>query len=161
MVKNDLSERDLLIKAQNYCSLAEHCVAEVRDKLYQWGATAEVRDRVIDSLLDNGFIDESRYAAAFVHDKVAFQGWGREKIRMMLLMKHIASPIVEEAIRNIDEKVYNKQLAHLIEQKRQELLDSSVHHSSIHHSKIARFLAQRGFTTDEIMSRIAEFTSPL
>ena len=161
MVKNVLSERDLLIKAQNYCSLAEHCVAEVRDKLYQWGATAVVRDRVIDSLLDKGFIDESRYAAAFVHDKVAFQGWGREKIRMMLLMKHIASPIVEEAIRTIDEDVYNKQLAHLIEQKRQELLDSSVHHSSIHHSKIARFLAQRGFTTDEIMSRIAEFTSPL
>ena len=161
MVKNDLSERDLLVKAQNYCSLAEHCIAEVREKLYQWGASNEVRDKIIDSLLDNGFIDEKRYAAAFVHDKVAFQSWGREKIRMMLLMKHIASPVVEEAICNIDEKVYNKQLAHLIEQKRQELLDSSVHHSSIHHSKIARFLAQRGFTTEEIMSRIAEFTSPL
>ncbi len=157
MVKNDLSERDLLIKAQNYCSLAEHCVAEVRDKLYQWGATAEVRDRVIDSLLDKGFIDESRYAAAFVHDKVAFQGWGREKIRMMLLMKHIASPVVEEAIRGIDEEVYLRQLDHLIDnyQLTNETATLNPKLSTFNYkAKLARFLAQRGFTTAEIMSKI-------
>ena len=164
MVKNDLSERDLLIKAQNYCSVSEHCVAEVRDKLYQWGATAEVRDRVIDSLLDNGFIDESRYAAAFVHDKVAFQGWGREKIRMMLLMKHIASPIVDEAIHTIDEDVYQRQLDHLIDNYQLTNQTATLNSlpSTLHNSpsgaqstiKLARFLAQRGFTTDEIYSAL-------
>ena len=153
MVKNDLSERDLLIKAQNYCSLAEHCVAEVRDKLYQWGATAEVRDRVIDSLLDKGFIDEARYAAAFVHDKVAFQAWGREKIRMMLLMKHIASPVIDQALATIDEEEYNRQLSRLIEQKKQETLNSKLSTFNFK-TKTARFLAQRGFTTAEIMSKI-------
>ena len=157
MVKNDLSERDLLIKAQNYCSLAEHCVAEVREKLYQWGTAEEVKERIINSLLDSGFIDESRYAAAFVHDKVAFQAWGREKIRMMLLMKHIASPIVEEAIRTIDEDVYQCQLNHLIDnyQLTNETATLNSKLSTLNYkAKLARFLAQRGFTTDEIMSKI-------
>lgn len=158
MVKNEWSEQDLLIKAQNYCSLAEHCVSEVREKLYQWGATSAVQDKILSQLCQAGFIDESRYAAAFVHDKVAFQGWGREKIRMMLLMKHLPSDVVEEALAGIDETVYNQQLSHLIEQKQQELLNSSIHHSSISplgdHSKIIRFLAQRGFTSDEIRSSL-------
>lgn len=139
MVKREWSEQDLLVKAQNYCSLAEHCVAEVREKLYQWGAPAAVQETIIQKLCQSGFIDEKRYAAAFVHDKVAFQGWGREKIRMMLLMKHIPSVFVEEAIGGIDEEVYNQQLDRLIEQKRGEVP-----------LKIARFLAQRGFTTSEI-----------
>ena len=139
MVKREWSEQDLLVKAQNYCSLAERCVAEVREKLYQWGAPAAVQETIIQKLCQSGFIDEKRYAAAFVHDKVAFQGWGREKIRMMLLMKHIPSVFVEEAIGGIDEEVYNQQLDRLIEQKRGEVP-----------LKIARFLAQRGFTTAEI-----------
>lgn len=138
MVKNEWSVQDLLIKAQNYCSLAEHCVSEVREKLYQWGATSAVQDKILSQLCQAGFIDEQRYAAAFVHDKVAFQGWGREKIRMMLLMKHLPSDVVEEALAGIDETVYNQQLSRLIEQKTG--------------AKLARFLAQRGFTTDEIRS---------
>lgn len=150
MVKNDLSERDLFVKAQNYCSLAEHCVSEVRDKLYQWGATAEVRDRVIDSLLNNGFIDESRYAAAFVHDKVAFQGWGREKIRIMLIMKHLSSTIIEEALSHIDEDVYQRQLDHLIDNYQRTNETATLNYKA----KIARFLVQRGFTSDEIRSRL-------
>lgn len=154
MVKKEWSEQDLLVKAQNYCSQAEHCVAEVREKLYQWGATAMVQDTIIQQLCQSEFIDERRYAAAFVHDKVAFQGWGREKIRMMLQMKHLPSTIIEAALGEIDEEVYNQQIARLIEQKLQELPNSSIHHSSIHHSKLARFLAQRGFTTDEIWRNI-------
>lgn len=164
MVKKDLSEQDLLIKAQNYCSLAEHCAAEVKEKLYQWGAEPKVQEQILNTLTDLDFINESRYAAAFVHDKVAFQGWGREKIRMMLVMKHIASPVIEEAILNIDEEVYNKQLTHLIEQKKQEIPDSQLPNdpASFHlplstlnyKAKIARFLSQRGFTTDEIMQKI-------
>lgn len=162
MVKNEWSEQDLLVKAQNYCSLAEHCVSEVRDKLYQWGAAPAVQDRLLDRLCQSGFIDEQRYAAAFVHDKVAFLGWGREKIRMMLLMKHLPSPIVEQAIAGIDEEVYLQQLRRLIEQKKQELSESSIVNSQSSivnspqgvQSKICRFLAQRGFTTDEIWSNL-------
>ena len=154
MVKREWSEQDLLVKAQNYCSLAEHCVAEVREKLYQWGAASAVQDKILSQLCQAGFIDESRYAAAFVHDKVAFQGWGREKIRMMLLMKHIPSVFVEEAIGGIDEEVYNQQLDRLIEQKRQEgAVDSAISNQQSK-IKLARFLAQRGFTTDEIWRNI-------
>ncbi len=154
MVKKEWSEQDLLVKAQNYCSQAEHCVAEVREKLYQWGATAMVQDTIIQQLCQSGFIDEHRYAAAFVHDKVAFQGWGREKIRMMLQMKHLPSPIIEAALGEIDETVYDQQIARLIEQKRQEGAEDSAISNQQSKIKLARFLAQRGFTTDEIWRNI-------
>ncbi|MCQ2053542.1 MAG: RecX family transcriptional regulator [archaeon] len=154
MVKKEWSEQDLLVKAQNYCSQAEHCVAEVREKLYQWGATAMVQDTIIQQLCQSGFIDERRYATAFVHDKVAFQGWGREKIRMMLQMKHLPSTIIEAALGEINETVYDQQIARLIEQKRQEGAADSAISNQQSKIKLARFLAQRGFTTDEIWRNI-------
>ncbi len=149
MVKNEWSEQDLLIKAQNYCSLAEHCAAEVKEKLYQWGANPKVQEKILNTLTDLDFINESRYAAAFVHDKVELQGWGREKIRMMLIMKHISSVAINQALATIDEEVYERQLSRLIEQKKQEIFNSTLSTLNFK-NKVARFLAQRGFTSDEI-----------
>ncbi len=74
-------------------------------------------------------------------------------------MKHLPSDVVEEALAGIDETVYNQQLSRLIEQK-QETLNSTLSTTlnsklyTLNSNKLARFLAQRGFTTDEIRSSL-------
>ena len=79
----------LLNKAAAYCAAAEHCRSEVQTKLLQWGASAGQAGDILDQLEDQGFISESRYCAAFVNDKIRFQGWGKEKIRMALKQKRL------------------------------------------------------------------------
>lgn len=116
----------------------------MREKLYQWQCPTEYMDAVIDYLYDSNFLNDARYCAAFVHDKVAYQAWGRMKIRAALSARHLPSCLISEALQNIDEIEYNRQLSHLIEKKKGTEFD-----------KLVRFLMQRGFTYDEITSSLA------
>jgi regulatory protein len=74
--------------------------------LERHGAEKEDIDRVLKYLTKEGYIDESRYAAAFVHDKVRFTKWGRTKIAQALWLKRIPEQIVQDALSSIDKDEY-------------------------------------------------------
>ena len=44
MAKTELSKAEWLSKAEAYCARAEHCAADVRRKLYEWGADPDFSD---------------------------------------------------------------------------------------------------------------------
>ena len=63
-------------------------------------------DRILKHLIKEGYIDESRYARAFVHDKVRFAKWGRVKIAQALWQKRISQDVADSALATIDEDEY-------------------------------------------------------
>lgn len=144
MEKTVLSQPQYQSKAARYCALAEHCEAEVREKLYQWACPSAWMDAVIDYLYDNNYLNDERYCMAFVHDKVAYQAWGRQKIRAALSARKLPRFLIDKALKNIDEIEYNKQLRHLIDKKK-----------GTEFEKLVRFLMQRGFTYEEITSTLS------
>ena len=92
--------------AERYCSGAEHCCQEVGAMLERHGAEKPDIARILKHLVKEGYVDESRYAAAFVHDKVRFAKWGRVKIAQALWQKCIPSGVADEALSRIDEDEY-------------------------------------------------------
>ena len=46
MAKHELSKAEWLDKCEAYCARAEHCAADVRRKLYEWGAPADFADSI-------------------------------------------------------------------------------------------------------------------
>ena len=92
--------------AERYCSGAEHCCLEVRAMLERHKAESGDIDRIIRHLMSEGYIDESRYAVAFVHDKVRFAKWGRMKIAQALWQKRIPQGIADDALASIDDGEY-------------------------------------------------------
>ena len=92
--------------AERYCSGAEHCCFEVRAMLQRHEAESGDIDRILKHLIKEGYIDESRYARAFVHDKVRFAKWGRVKIAQALWQKHISQDVADSALATIDEDEY-------------------------------------------------------
>lgn len=143
MTKREWSEPELLAKAERYCAIAEHCISEVNEKLYQWGATSSVRETIIDRLVDLGFINEERYCRAFAHDKLLFQGWGRVKIRAALQAKRLPSAYIVAGLEQLNEEDYQRILQHLIETKK-----------GLPAQQVARFLLQRGFEWSEFSELI-------
>ena len=139
MERTELSSAEWLNKAQAYCARAEHCAADVRRKLYEWGAPSDLSDEIEESLYSDGFLNDARFCSAYVHDKVAYQGWGRVKIQAGLRALQLPEPAIREAMEEIDEKQYKANLLKLVKQRRGDSED-----------KRMRFLAQRGFTFDEI-----------
>ena len=131
----------LLSRAQRYCATAERCTYEVSLLLGRLGATTEQTDAIIDKLQQQSYINDARYCQAFVHDKVAFQAWGRMKIIMGLRTKHLPDELIDNAIAAIDEQAYNANIRKLLLSKRNQ-----------DRQKQLRFMLQRGYTFDDLSS---------
>jgi regulatory protein len=89
--------------------------------------------------LANDYINEQRYCNAFAHDKLRYQKWGKKKIAYALHSKRIATNIIEDALKNIDETEYNTILSKLITQKKGATKE-----------QVTRFCMQRGFEYSRI-----------
>lgn len=139
MANKEWSAQELKNKAGRYCAMAEHCVHDVRSKLGQWGADEKTTDSIIEYLLNNKFIDQQRYCAAFTTDKMRYAGWGKTKIRYALKEKQIKDADIEYGIKNIDENEYISILCSIITKQKTRTDD-----------QLIRFCMQRGFTYSEI-----------
>ena len=139
MVDRELSKAEWLDKCEAYCAKSEHCATDVRRKLYEWQAPADLSDGIVESLYSNDFLNDARFCHAYVHDKVEYQSWGRLKIQAGLRALDLPDADIREALAAIDESVYTKNLRALIASRKSDPED-----------KRLRFLAQRGFTFDEI-----------
>ena len=120
-MKKECSESEARNKAEAYCSSVERCVSEVEAKLEQWGADHEIKDRVIEHLIKEKYIDQRRYCAAFVRDKYRFNQWGRMKIVQALRLKKIPTDVISLGLEEIDESEYLSILSGLVEQKKRSI----------------------------------------
>ena len=100
--------------AERYCSGAEHCCQEVRSMLERHKVETDEISGILKYLIREGYVDESRYAAAFVHDKVRFAKWGRVKIAQALWQKRIPQDVADEALSSIDEDEYMTALREVV-----------------------------------------------
>ena len=140
MAKTELSKLEWLAKAQAYCARAEHCAADVRRKFYEWGLQdEEIADSIEQNLYADNFLNDRRFCEAYVHDKVAYQSWGRLKIQASLRALQLPESEIRSALENIDEAAYFDNLRKLIRARKNDSED-----------KRLRFLLQRGFTYEEI-----------
>ena len=150
-MKKPLTPSEALNKAAAYCTLCERCISEVSTKLTAWGVPYAVQEEIITRLIEEKFIDETRYCRAFVNDKVRFNRWGRLKITAALREKRLPQEYIKEAMDNIDEDAYQQSLQETIDFKRRELKgkdDIATQH------KIIRHAASRGYEPSLIIKAI-------
>ena len=102
----EITETDALSRVAAYCSTAEHCRAEVTEKLQRWGIPYDAIDRIINRLEQEKYIDEERFCRAFIHDKYRFAKWGKIKIGQALQLKKIPQSVFYRYLNEIDEDEY-------------------------------------------------------
>ena len=139
MENRELSKAEWFSKCEAYCAKAEHCAADVRRKLYEWGAPADLFDFIEQNLYANDFLNDARFCAAYVHDKVEYQSWGRLKIQAGLHALQLPEREIAKSLDDIEETCYFNNLRKLIASRRSDPEE-----------KRLRFLLQRGYTYEEI-----------
>ncbi len=132
-----------LAKAMRFCSTKEVCKSDMVQKCHQWSVDEHVISKVIETLEKEKFIDEERYATAFVNDKFRFNKWGKLKIKAHLRAKKVDAQIVEKALGNIDDSDYYELIKQLAQSK-----NIKAKNDFERKQKMLRFLSQRGFETD-------------
>ncbi|MDZ7848540.1 MAG: regulatory protein RecX [Owenweeksia sp.] len=115
----DLNEVRLKIRV--YCSYRERSQTEVRDKLYGYGLIPLAVEELLTELIQENFLNEERFARAYVRGKFGIKKWGRQKIRQGLYRHHLSDYILEKAFSEIDDEIYEKALRDLIVKKKSKI----------------------------------------
>lgn len=147
------NEESALLWATTRCAQRECCRQDILKKWMEGGLTADVCERLLDRLEDDGFIDEKRYARAFVHDKLEYDRWGRIKMAQALRLKGLNRSVIDEAMGEvIEETHYRGVLRGVLEGKLRTLHFDPSDRDETYKAlqKLVRFGASRGFEPDLI-----------
>lgn len=146
-MKKEMTEQEAYLQLAALCAQAEHCQQEMRDKMKRWEIDETVQNRIIARLVKERYIDDERYARAFVKDKIRYNKWGRRKVQQALWQKRIDDDIQRHVLDEIDEKEYLDVLRPLLKQKRKTIKAQSDYELN---QKLMRFALSRGFSFDII-----------
>ena len=144
---------EILYKLAARCSVSEQCLSDVESKLTKYDLTEEERTRILRHLIEEKYIDDRRYAEAYVRDKYRFNKWGRIKIAQGLRMKDIDNETINAALESIDEKEYLSILQDLIKSKRRSTKGKNSYEIN---GKLIRFATSRGFEFGAIRECLGE-----
>ena len=141
------SENDAYLTLAALCAQAEHCQWEMLEKMRRWELPEEEQARVMQRLVSERYVDDERYARAFVKDKVRYNKWGRRKVEQALWQKRIDEDIRKRVLDAVDDDEYLSVLRPLLKQKRKTIKANSDYELN---QKLMRFAVGRGFTFDII-----------
>lgn len=153
MVSKEISKEKGLSKAMALCAKQEKCKADIRKKLYDWKVNTDFHDEIIEQLVQEKFIDESRYVELFVRDKFRLNKWGRIKIEYALKSKNIKDEFIQQGIEQIDENEYIQVCRQLIQSKQNSLKKDEALKQK---EKLIRFAQSRGFEVELVFKTVEE-----
>jgi len=142
--KQPLTVQQATNRAAALCARSEQAPDDIRNKLMDWGIGRTDAISIVSDLKAQGFVDEQRYARAFVKDRFAFNGWGRIKIEHQLRLKGISADAIAQAMTAIDEQQYCERLVDLLRAKWRTV---SQREPRAAWAALMRFAISRGFET--------------
>lgn len=141
-IKKSLTAAQAYNRLSARAAAAECAPADFVRKMHDWGLSEEETAQVMQRLTAEKFVDERRFALAFVKDKLTYARWGRQKIAQALRQKGIGKPLADEALATIDEEQYASTLRELMAAKGRTVKGRSAYERRI---KLIRFGLSRGF----------------
>ena len=153
LMSKPLSPDQVLDKMAKYCAYQERCVKDVTDKLNTFDISPKDKEEILRYLIDNRFVDDERYAHAFVRGKINQSGWGLNKIRFHLIHKGIAKEIIDEALQSTDEAVYRQRLIDILSTKAKTVKAENDFEKK---RKLAAYAIQRGFESSLVWEVLKE-----
>lgn len=115
--RRDKTPEAALAQLMRLCARAEKTQHDARRLLRGWGVDDAEAEKITARLVSDRFIDDARYAGAFVREKTRLSGWGAYKIRAALQRKGIAPDTIEEALAQADPAQMAERLRTQLERK--------------------------------------------
>jgi len=144
-------------KLEALCAFQEKCQSDIYIKLKNWDFDDNQAQQLISHLITNNFINEERYAEAYVNDKYKIKRWGINKIKMYLKQKRISDYSIKKAFNNIDYNIYLNNLNDIAEKKWSEI-DKKNKDKWIAKSKLTNHLLSKGYENELVFEIIKKLT---
>lgn len=150
-IKREKTADEALASLMRLCARAERSSGDALRLMQNWGIDRQKQQVILKRLIDDRFIDDKRYAEAFVREKIRLSAWGKYKITAALKRKGIADEIIAEALADLNPTDNKKRL--------QDKLQAKIKHTKYDSeyqlkTKLIRYALSLGFEMDEVMESV-------
>lgn len=149
----NLLYKTALSKAMALCSRMEYCSGDIQKKLQSWGVSTEDENKIVNALVKENFIDEKRYAKAYVRDKFRYNKWGKVKIAANLKAKGLTGDLIRTALGEIEDEEYTDVIKNLIASRRKTIKAKNQYDLK---GKLLRYGLSKGFESSILYELLKE-----
>jgi len=150
-----MEKEKVLPYLQNICAKREYCRSEILKKAESaLEGDRQAASEMVDSLVEDRFVDDARYACAFARERSSLTGWGPDKIRYALLMKGISKEDISHALEEIDPESACARMEKLIAAKSRTLQGDP-----FIKFKLIKYALSRGYRYDDVAPAVERILS--
>lgn len=112
---------EALARMQAYCSYQDRCHMEVEKKLREMRMIPQACEVIISKLLEDNFLNETRFAQSYARGKFRFKHWGKQRILAELKSRQISDYNIKLAFKEIEDKDYVSSFFKLADKRLKQL----------------------------------------
>ena len=151
--RTKLSKKDALSLMQKFCAIQDRCQSEIRTRLIEHSVYGDDLEEIIADLISDDFIDEERFARAYVRGKFRIKRWGRMKIIKELKFRRISTYSINKGLKEIDPDEYYETLKVLLEKKSPTITSKD---KWDRRKKLTSYATQKGYEYEVIKGVMAD-----
>ena len=129
-------------KLEQYCAYQERCHKEVADKLKELGMIPAAMDTIISQLIQDNYLNETRFSQSFARGKFRIKKWGKNRIVRELKLRYISDYNIKMGMKEISDTDYESTFYQLFEKRKLEVAHLSKPEQK---KKILSYLSYRGW----------------
>ena len=152
-VKRPKTAEQALASLMRLCARAERSSGDAMRLMATWMVPEGDRQRVLQRLIKDRFIDDSRYDEAFVREKSNLSAWGEYKIRATLRRKGIADEIINNALQQMPTEQNIERLTERLKRKMRTIKYDTTYQLK---TKLIRHALSLGFSMDDVLKCVEE-----
>lgn len=145
------SVNEALARLQSYCAYRDRCHMEVEKKLKEMRMIPQACEIIITKLIEDNFLNETRFAQSFARGKFRIKHWGKTRIIRELKQRQIGSYNIKEALKEIDEEEYIQSFYNLADKRLKQLEKESNTHAK--RRKFVSYMQYRGWESQLIFEK--------
>lgn len=154
--KRTKSPDEALAALMRLCARAEKAQEDARRLMRGWGLAERDAEAVLSRLVRDRFIDDARYAGAFVREKLRLSGWGEYKIRTALQRKRIDRALIDAALAEADPSAMGERLRQQMERKARTTKHATQYELK---TKLIRYGISLGYDYETVLATAAQLVT--
>lgn len=139
---------------RKYCAYQERSQKQVRQRLQKMGLIDEAVELLISECIQDNFLNEERFAMAFVRGKHSIKGWGRKRLERELKLHEVSPYCLRKALEQLDEEEYTERLEDLAQKKWNETKEVNRFKRG---KKVVDYLLRRGYESEAVWTLVREY----
>jgi len=153
MLRRTFTKEQAYQKLKHYCAYQDRSHSEVKTKAYSLGIRKTDVEELTSKLIEEGCLNEERFARSFAGGKFRIKQWGRIKIRAELKKRQISNYCIIAALEEIGDPNY-KEVLHKMAVKRWNAIRGAGTNLFVKMTKTRDYLLQKGYEANLVAIEI-------